>query len=48
MFRCRGRSDDLPKAGGARIGLTEIEDAPTTHFAVAEAVAVGVPDPAPG
>ena len=47
-FWYRGRSDDLIKAGGARIGPTEIEDALMTHPAVAEAAVIGVPDPARG
>ena len=47
-FWYRGRGDDLIKAGGARIGPTEIEDALMAHPAVAEAAAIGVPDAARG
>ncbi len=47
-FWYRGRSDDLIKAGGTRIGPTEIEDALMAHPAVAEAAVIGVPDPARG
>ncbi|RYI11638.1 MAG: AMP-dependent synthetase, partial [Acetobacteraceae bacterium] len=47
-FWYRGRSDDLIKAGGARIGPTEIEDALMAHPAVAEAAVIGVPDAARG
>ncbi len=47
-FWYRGRSDDLIKAGGARIGPTEIEDVLMAHPAVAEAAVIGVPDAARG
>jgi acetyl-CoA synthetase len=47
-FWYRGRGDDLIKAGGARIGPTEIEDALMAHPAVAEAAVIGVPDPLRG
>ena len=47
-FWYRGRGDDLIKAGGARIGPTEIEDVLMAHPAVAEAAVIGVPDPARG
>jgi acetyl-CoA synthetase len=47
-FWYRGRSDDLIKAGGTRIGPTEIEDTLMAHPAVAEAAVIGVPDPARG
>jgi acetyl-CoA synthetase len=47
-FWYRGRSDDLIKAGGARIGPTEIEDALMAHPAVAEAAVIGVPNAARG
>jgi acetyl-CoA synthetase len=39
-----GRSDDVIKVSGHRIGSTEIEAAITAHPAVAEAMAIGVPD----
>ena len=44
----RGRGDDLIKAGGARIGPAEVEDALMAHPAVAEAAVIGVPDAARG
>jgi acetyl-CoA synthetase len=47
-FWYRGRSDDLIKAGGARIGPVEIEDALMAHPAVAEAAVIGIPDAARG
>lgn len=47
-FWYRGRGDDLIKAGGARIGPTEVEEALMAHPAVAEAAVIGVPDAARG
>ncbi len=40
----RGRADDLIKVSGHRIGTAEIEEAASSHPAVAEALAVGKPD----
>ncbi|MDQ3839541.1 MAG: AMP-binding protein [Thermoproteota archaeon] len=39
-----GRADDVIKVSGHRIGSVEIEAAITAHPAVAEAMAIGVPD----
>jgi acetyl-CoA synthetase len=39
-----GRSDDTIKVAGKRIGPAEVESAAVAHPAVAEALAVGVPD----
>ena len=39
-----GRSDDTIKVAGKRVGPSEVESAAVSHPAVAEAVAVGVPD----
>lgn len=39
-----GRSDDVINTGGKRIGPAEIENALTSHPAVVESAAVGVPD----
>lgn len=39
-----GRADDIIKISGHRIGSAEIEAAITSHPAVAEAMAIGVPD----
>ena len=43
-FWYQGRSDDLIKSAGYRIGPTEIEDCLLTHPAVSEAAVVGKPD----
>jgi acetyl-CoA synthetase len=43
-----GRTDDVIKVSGHRIGNMELEDALVSHPAVAEAVAVGVPDKVKG
>jgi acetyl-CoA synthetase len=43
-----GRSDDVIKSAGYRIGPFEVESALLTHPAVAEAAVVGKPDPARG
>jgi acetyl-CoA synthetase len=39
-----GRTDDTIKVAGKRVGPGEVEDALTSHPAVAEAAAIGVPD----
>ena len=43
-----GRNDDLIKGAGYRIGPAEVEAAMVAHPAVAEAAAVGSPDPVRG
>ena len=43
-----GRSDDTIKVAGKRVGPAEVESAAVTHPAVAEAVAIGVPDAVKG
>ena len=43
-FWYKGRSDDLIKSSGFRIGPAEIEDCLLAHPAVAEAAVVGAPD----
>jgi acetyl-CoA synthetase len=43
-----GRSDDVIKSAGHLIGPFEVENALTEHEAVAEAAAIGVPDPVAG
>ena len=47
-FWFEGRSDDIIKSSGYRIGPFEIESAILQHGAVAEAAVVGVPDPLRG
>lgn len=44
LWYMRGRTDDIIKVSGHRIGTAEIEAAVASHPAVAEAVAVGKPD----
>ena len=44
LWYMRGRSDDVIKVAGHRIGTAEVEAAAASHPAVAEAVAVGRPD----
>lgn len=44
----RGRSDDVMNVAGKRLASAEVEAAMTTHPAVAEAAAIGVPDPKKG
>lgn len=44
LWYMRGRADDVIKVSGHRIGTAEIEEAASSHAAVAEAAAVGVPD----
>ncbi|MDD4732351.1 MAG: AMP-binding protein [Desulfovibrio sp.] len=43
-----GRTDDLIKASGYRVGPFEVESALITHEAVVEAAVTGVPDPVRG
>ena len=43
-----GRSDDVIKSAGHRIGPFEVESALMEHPAVAEAAVIGIPDPAAG
>jgi acetyl-CoA synthetase len=43
-----GRSDDTIKIAGKRLGPAEVESVLTGHGAVAEAAAIGVPDPIKG
>ena len=40
-----GRYDDVLNVAGHRIGTAEVESALVSHPAVAEAAAIGVPDP---
>jgi acetyl-CoA synthetase len=44
-FWYKGRTDDLIKSAGYRIGPAEVEDCLVRHPAVAEAAVVGSPDP---
>ncbi|MEP3276752.1 MAG: AMP-binding protein [Stappiaceae bacterium] len=44
-FWYKGRSDDLIKSSGFRIGPTEIEESLLAHPAVAEVAVIGKPDP---
>jgi acetyl-CoA synthetase len=44
LWYMRGRTDDVIKVAGHRIGAAEVEAAVASHPAVAEAVAVGKPD----
>jgi acetyl-CoA synthetase len=43
-----GRSDDTLKVAGKRVGPAEVESAAVAHPAVAEAAAIGVPEPVKG
>ncbi|HEX5407089.1 MAG TPA: AMP-dependent synthetase, partial [Pseudonocardiaceae bacterium] len=43
-----GRSDDIIKSGGYRLGPVEIESAVLAHAGVAECAVVGLPDSARG
>ena len=43
-FWYKGRSDDLIKSSGSRIGPAEIEDSLLSHEAITEAAAIGKPD----
>lgn len=48
LWYMQGRTDDIIKVAGHRIGSAEIEAAITSHPAVAEAVAIGMPDEVKG
>jgi acetyl-CoA synthetase len=48
MWYILGRSDDTIKVAGKRIGPAEVESTLMAHPSVAEAAAVGVPDPLKG
>ncbi len=48
LLRFVGRDDDMMKVAGNRISPTEIEEAVLQDGEVAEAVAIGVPDPRQG
>ena len=43
-----GRADDVLNVAGHRIGTAEVESALVSHPAVAEAAAIGIPDPMKG
>ena len=43
-----GRADDVLNVAGHRIGTAEVESALVSHPAVAEAAAIGIPDPLKG
>jgi acetyl-CoA synthetase len=47
-IRILGRADEVLKVAGHRLGSLELENAAVGHPAVAEAAAVGVPDPVKG
>ncbi|MBI4467866.1 MAG: acetate--CoA ligase [Acidobacteria bacterium] len=47
-FWILGRSDDVLKVSGYRLGTAEVESAIVSHAAVAEAAAIGKPDPLKG
>jgi acetyl-CoA synthetase len=44
LWYMRGRADDVIKVSGHRIGTAELEEAASSHHAVADAVAIGKPD----
>lgn len=48
LWYIRGRSDDTIKVAGKRLGPSEVESALVAHGDVAEAAAIGVPDPLKG
>lgn len=48
LWYIRGRSDDTIKVAGKRLGPAEVESVVVGHPDVAEAAAVGVPDPVKG
>ena len=43
-FQILGRADDVLSVAGHRIGTADVESAFVSHFAVAEAAVIGVPD----
>jgi acetyl-CoA synthetase len=43
-----GRADDVLNVAGHRIGTAEVESALVSHPAIAEAAAIGIPDPLKG
>jgi len=47
-IRVQGRVDDVIKVSGHRLGSSEIESSLVSHPAVAEAAAIGLPDPVKG
>jgi acetyl-CoA synthetase len=47
-FTILGRADDVLNVAGHRIGTAEVESALVSHPAVAEAAAIGLPDPLKG
>ncbi|HEU5230527.1 MAG TPA: acetate--CoA ligase [Ktedonobacteraceae bacterium] len=47
-FRIQGRVDDVIKVSGHRLGSMEIESSLVSHPAIAEAAAIGKPDPVKG
>jgi acetyl-CoA synthetase len=44
LWYIQGRTDDIIKISGHRIGPAEVESAITSHPAIAEAVVIGIPD----
>ncbi len=47
-LRVQGRVDDVIKVSGHRLGSMEIESSLVSHPAIAEAAAIGKPDPVKG
>ncbi|OGF28422.1 acetate--CoA ligase [Candidatus Falkowbacteria bacterium RIFOXYB2_FULL_34_18] len=47
-FWIQGRTDDVLKVAGHRIGTAEVESAFVSHKSVVEAAVIGVPDPVKG
>ncbi|MEA3450058.1 MAG: acetate--CoA ligase [Patescibacteria group bacterium] len=47
-FWIQGRTDDVLKVAGHRIGTAEVESSFVSHQAVVEAAVIGVPDPVKG
>ncbi len=47
-FWIQGRTDDVLKVAGHRIGTAEVESSFVSHKAVVEAAVIGVPDPVKG